>query len=162
MMTLLLSAAADENMAGTHAVEQPASESSSIRITSDTMDMDLAANVGIFKGNVSVIDSGMTLTSDKLTLRFSEAQELVLAEATGNVVIVQKDMNRRAMADTAVYTVEDGKIVLTGHPQLTTGKDTLSNAAKITYYRDNERFVAEGAADSTRPTIHFTPKKETK
>ncbi len=135
----------------------PATTASPAEITADSVDMDFEKRTALFRGNVQVNDRGMTLTSDLMLVQLSATNELKHVEASGNVVILQPQLNRKASSQKAVYDVAAGKIVLTGQPILQMGDNRMTNAAQITYFRDSQRVICEGTAGTDRPKIRFKP-----
>ena len=92
---------------------------------------DSSKNIGVFTGNVKVIDPRFNMQSDKLTvyLHRGEDQGLDKAVAEGNVGIVRDRPNPeggppdRAIgrAEHVVYTTSDGNAELTGMPKVQQG-----------------------------------------
>lgn len=92
---------------------------------------DSSNNIGVFTGNVKVIDPRFNMQSDKLTvyLHRGEQQGLDKAVAEGNVGIVRDRPNpgggppERAVgrAEHVVYTTSDGNAELTGMPKVQQG-----------------------------------------
>jgi lipopolysaccharide transport protein LptA len=92
---------------------------------------DSSKNIGVFTGNVKVIDPRFNMQSEKLTvyLHRGEDQGLDKAVAEGNVGIVRDRPNpeggppERAIgrADHVVYTTSDGNAELTGNPKVQQG-----------------------------------------
>jgi lipopolysaccharide transport protein LptA len=92
---------------------------------------DSSKNIGVFTGNVKVIDPRFNMQSDKLTvyLHRGEQEGLDKAVAEGNVGIVRDRPNpaggppERAIgrADHVVYTTSDGNAELTGNPKVQQG-----------------------------------------
>lgn len=94
---------------------------------------DSSTNIGVFTGNVKVIDPRFNMQSDKLTvyLHRGEQQGLDKAVADGNVGIVRDRPNSeggpadRAVgrAEHVVYTTSDGNAELTGMPKVQQGSN---------------------------------------
>lgn len=129
-----------------------------VEITADTMDMDFAKRLSTFSGNVVVREARMRLQADKMTVHFGENQKAERIECVGNVVIEQPEAGRTARAGRAEYDIVKGTIMLTENPSLKMGDSTLSNAARITYYRDDERVICDSAPNAERPVIRLSPK----
>ncbi|MFA5206037.1 MAG: LptA/OstA family protein [Lentisphaeria bacterium] len=136
----------------------PTSGAQEVQISSDSMDMNLGEHTASFTGNVLVRDPRYQIRSDKMIVRFSVDQQLERIEAVGNVQIDELTAKRRAVAGRADYDVIKGTFVLTDKPALSMGGDSMQNASKITYFRDNERVIFERGDDNQRPTLRFTPK----
>jgi lipopolysaccharide transport protein LptA len=108
------------------------------------LDMDYEKNIAVFHQDVIVEDPRMKMTADKMTVFFqpdSKTVEKVIAK--GRVRF--KKETKSAMADMAVYTAGDGKIVLTGNPKVKKGQDVISGE-KITFFRDDQRMLVEPRA----------------
>ena len=125
---------------------------------------DLLHNVGTFEGNVLVIDPKITVRSDHMVVYFGEAKNpqatnlvnrsLQKIEAHGAVVITSED--KKAVSENAVYTAVDGKVVLTGNPQVE-GPDGVVTGSKITFWRDQKKMDVES---STRLILYPEKTKE--
>lgn len=130
-----------------------AAPKSDIQITSDTMDMNLANHTTTFVGHVEVSDGTMRLTADRMTVLFGEDNKPQTIEATGNVLILQPDVKRKAKAGRAHYAVVTGVVTLTENPVLTEDRHALSGADKIIYNRDTQNAKTEGG----KPVIVIVP-----
>ncbi|MBU4200879.1 MAG: hypothetical protein KKE37_12195 [Verrucomicrobia bacterium] len=117
-----------------------ASETNSTVITSTRLTFDQQKRTAIFEEQVVVIDPQVKITADKLTVLFSEDNKVTSIEAQGKVVIQQGE--KKATCEMAQYEVNDGKFVLTGHPWVENGRDTLS-ADIITFWRNSNRILCE-------------------
>ena len=112
-------------------------------ITSDKLTFDYKKHYALFEDNVVVVDPQMKLMSERMTVTFNESNKVENIRAEGKVIIVQED--KTANSDLAVYNVDTGEIVLTGHPTVTRGKDVL-RGEKITFWRDENRMRVEKGA----------------
>jgi lipopolysaccharide transport protein LptA len=135
-------------------------------ITSEQLHGDYAHNVGTFEGNVLAVDPRMTVRSDKMTVFFggtnvvtatgtntTRSVQKIIAE--GAVVITTPD-NKKSNSDYAVYTAQDGQVVLTGHPRAESS-DGVVTGKKITFWRDTQKMDVEadpGATNRTRLLIY--------
>lgn len=115
-----------------------------LEITADAVEMDMARRVGVFTGDVVVLDRNMKVTSATLTLQFDEEKDLKRAIFEGGVRIVQRSEGRWATSERADYDVPKETIVLTGNPVLQQGGGILRNADKVIYRRDTGYFKTEG------------------
>lgn len=103
-------------------------------ITADKLLYDYRNQFAVFDNNVIVVDPQMRLTSDKLTVRFDESNQIQFIEARGQVYIEQEAQGFTARAELATYHVKEGKIVLEDSPQvLREGK--ILQGGTITYWR---------------------------
>ncbi|MDD5555957.1 MAG: LptA/OstA family protein [bacterium] len=114
-------------------------------ITSESLDLDHAANVAVFTTDVHVRDASGDIRSDVLTVHFDpEARVVRRLVATGRRVVIDTP-GRRAVSRRAEYTAEDGRIVLTGNPHIIQGRNTYA-ADRITIFKDRERTIFEPKA----------------
>lgn len=121
-------------------------------VTAESLQVDYQNNVGTFTGNVLVIDPRITVRADRMIVQFGAApldsgtnalhRTLQKIEAHGGVVITAED--KKAVADHAEYTAADGKVVLTGNPQVD-GPDGVVSGSKITFWRDQKKMDVESA-----------------
>lgn len=108
------------------------------------MDVDYKKNKAEFYDDVVVNDPQMKMTADKMTVYFaSKTKAIHKIIATGNVKFKKDD--RSAKSGKAVYTAEDGKVVLTGDPMVKKGMDIVQGEV-ITFYRDDSRMLVEPTA----------------
>ena len=107
-------------------------------ITSDKLTADYKQHFALFEGHVVVTDPQMQLTSEKMTVTFDNNNKIKFIKAEGKVNIRQDD--RLAKADVGTYDLETGKIVLTGNPRVTRGKDVLEGEV-ITMFRNESRLL---------------------
>jgi lipopolysaccharide transport protein LptA len=119
-------------------------------ITAEHLLFDYENSYAIFQDNVVVEDRDMNLTSDKLTVRFGENNEVTYLEAKGKVMI--KQAGRIARSDRATYSVTDGKITLTGSPQIKRGTDLIQGEV-ILINRDT------GKMQVTKPRVLIFPQE---
>lgn len=128
-------------------------------VTSDRLQVDYAHNVGTFEGNVLAVDPRITVRADKIIAFFGDGSNttrtLQRMFAEGGVVLSQD--NRKATADRAEFTAGDGKVVLTGKPEVETAQGTVTGA-KITFWQGQERMEVEsGATETNRTRLIFQP-----
>ena len=132
---------------------------------------DSNKNIGVFTGQVKVIDPRFNLQSDKLTvyLHRGEEQGLDKAIAEGNVGVVRDRPNseggppQRAIgrAEHAVYTSSDGNVELTGMPRVQQGGNTHVATSPQTVMLINQDGQLSTHGPS-RTEIHQEPKAEEK
>ena len=90
---------------------------------------DNAASVAEFVGNVKVRDPQFTLTCDRLKVTLSKTRKgMEMAEATGNVVIIQESTEKNGQttkaigkAGLAIYTPANGEVILKIWPSVQQG-----------------------------------------
>lgn len=112
-------------------------------ITSDRLTFDAKQRIALFEFNVLVTDPKMQLAADKLTVQFDEKGQAKTIKAEGRVTITQLD--RSAQSELATYDVPTGKIVLTGKPRITRGRDVLEGDV-ITYWRNEDKMICQPGA----------------
>ncbi|MCX7916368.1 MAG: hypothetical protein N3A53_08730 [Verrucomicrobiae bacterium] len=146
LIALPVSRASDESSA-------PAAPQPTI-VTSEKLSVDYLQNIGTFSGNVLVIDPRITVRADQMVVWFERAtntmtgsrsgelagRQLSRILAKGGVVITLND--RKAKADEAEYTAHDGRVVLSGQPELNTPDGRVSGET-IVFWRDTKKIEVE-------------------
>ena len=122
-------------------------------VTSDAFRLDQSQHQGIFTGNVVVSSKNFRLKTRELTVFFSQGVAPAGSAVTAGSSKVERlvargdvqiDMDgRTATSAEAEYTVVDGKVTLTGTPQITQGKDVITGTT-ITLYRADNRLEVDG------------------
>lgn len=121
---------------------QPAAGKEPVVITSRRMEADRMHERIVFSGDVTLKKEDITLTADSLIVFYDEATKGVREmEALGSVV-VRRD-NRVALAQRALYTSRDEKIVLTGDARIIENDNQLGGD-RITLFVREERSIVEG------------------
>ncbi|TSA32646.1 MAG: hypothetical protein D4R65_09120 [Verrucomicrobiaceae bacterium] len=108
--------------------DRPADAKTEITATKEA-NFDKAASVAEFIGQVIVRDPQFTLTCDRLKVTLSKTGKgIEVAEATGNVVIIQEntgksDQTSKAIgrSEFATYTPASGEVTLKGWPSVQQG-----------------------------------------
>lgn len=95
-------------------------------VDADQFEVDRAAHMAVFTGNVVVVRSDMTLRCDRLEGEFNKNSAGVLV-ATGHVVITRTSAGgaETATGSRADYNPKGGLVVMTGGVTLTQGGHTL-------------------------------------
>ncbi len=93
-------------------------EEATVTITSDgPMEIDQLKNTAIFNENVVAIQPGRELKADKMEVLFDPAgKRISRIICTGNVEVTQGE--NKSFSETAVYTADDKKMILSGRPKL--------------------------------------------
>lgn len=118
-------------------------------ITAEKIEYDNKEGVIMFDTNVVVDDPRFLLRSDQLLLFLdgtNSNQDVSQIMAIGHVCITNQ--NRSASCDKAVYTREDGQIVMTGNARLNSGGSAAGEVQgnRITFWLNDERMeVSEGS-----------------
>lgn len=143
--------------------EKQAAKQEPIHISSDRMVADTAKRTVDFSGNVRMTSSDSILRSDHLKILYKEGgftgesggtSEESIDEiiAAGNVSI--NFDNRVAVADHAIYTVDNGILVLTGKNASISSNKNLISGEKITLHRHDGRvFVESGSEGRVRAVL---------
>jgi lipopolysaccharide transport protein LptA len=108
-------------------------------ITSEKLFFDYDGKIAIFTGNVVLTDPDLQLTSDKLTVYMTADDDIEKLDAEGNVEIKMEGMHSKS--GKAVYTLVDGKVVLTEQPQVSRDGSILQ-AERIYYWRLENKLEA--------------------
>lgn len=112
-------------------------------ITADRIVFDEEQKYAEFDHNVKVRDPRAALDCEKVRLHLKDGNKIDWIEALSEVIIQVGE--RRAIADTAKYLVEEGKFVLEGSPKVSEGRHIMTGD-KITFWRDEQRMVCEPRA----------------
>jgi len=141
-------------------------------ITAEVLHGDYLHNLGTFEGNVLAVDPRMTVRADKMTVFFggtnvvtsagtntSRSVQKIIAE--GAVVMTTPD-NKITHSDRGVYTADDGKVVLTGHPKAESS-DGIVTGERITFWRESQRMDVETSqTDTNRARLLIYPDEQRK
>ena len=113
-------------------------------VTADKLTFDYIQKFALFEGRVLVNDPRLQLSSDRLTIVFTEDGGAQTIKAEGKVLLTQGD--KKARSDVATYDVPSGKIVLAGGPpQVMQGRNILEGEV-ITFWRDENRMIVQPQA----------------
>lgn len=96
-----------------------------VEVTSDQLTVNQADGTAIFTGNVLVVQGEMRMTSPKVTVEYDQATKKVTRlHAVDGVTLANG--GESAESQEAVYTVDDGHVLMTGNVLLTQGTSALS------------------------------------
>ena len=100
--------------------------SAPVEVASDNLTVNQTDGSALFEGNVVIGQGDMRLSADQVTVQYAEGGQnrIQSLTATGNVTLVSGE--DAAEAQKAVYDVEGGNVVLTGHVLLSQGQNVLS------------------------------------
>jgi lipopolysaccharide export system protein LptA len=145
---------------------------SPITISADKLEISQKAGTVAFEGHVSAQQDNLLITGKKLTIYAVKEKpkggkdnpggggvvdQIDRIEIEGEVKITQE--NKLATCDKAVYYRPEQKIVLSGNPRVSQGKDELYGQL-ITLYIMEERSVIEGGTQKpVQATIYPEGKK---
>lgn len=141
---------------------------SPLRIASDRMEANQKDRTILFEGNVVVQQDDLTITGRQLRVYTAEGQQdaagqsamvdkIDRIEVEGEVRITQKD--KVAVADKAVYYHGEDKIVLSGHPSVSQGEDTIQGRL-ITLLLAQGKSIVEGGAQTPVQAVLHPAKKD--
>ena len=141
-------------------------------VTSQRLQVDYAHNVVTFEGDVLAVDPRITVRADKMTVFFASTN--VTASASTNstpsveriiaegAVVITTPENKRSNSDRADYTAVDGKVVLTGNPQVQS-PDGVATGKRITFWRDQDKMDVESdQTDTNRTRLIIYPEEQRK
>lgn len=145
-----------------------------VKITSDSLRIDMANNELMFIGSVKVVDGNNILTCDRLTIFLDdekksasgktaagrtspELQGISRILADGDVVLTQIPENQTLMdsllqtakSDHLEYNVKQGIVVLSGDenkPTVSRGINSIVSGDRIEMLRDEDKFFTTGNA----------------
>ena len=121
-------------------------------ITSDRLEFDYKEYIALFEGHVKIVDPQFTMTSDKMLIFFENTNSVSRVDAVGHVHM--ESLDRKATCGKAVYTRNNGAIVMTIDPIVTKGENTL-RGQKITVWLGSSRVDVEGGVQ-----LQGTPDKK--
>ena len=113
-----------------------------VYIRSNTVHLDAKQRIFTYRGDVEAKRMDVTITSDVMTGKYDENNEIRTIIAQENVVITRADY-LKASSNRADYDVKTGVIVLTEGPELNDRGNVL-DADKVTIFLNEDRSEAEG------------------
>lgn len=156
----------------THAADPPATNTEpkveTIKITStDGFEYDITNGSAAYHGNVVVMDSTMTIQCKRLNVKFASdrpnnkkpATTALIAddiggrveqiEASGKVIITNRQDGSKATGEKAVFTATEQKVVLSGNrPTYTRSNGSAMKADEIIFDRSRGKFIAKGRIET--------------
>jgi lipopolysaccharide export system protein LptA len=128
-------------------------------VKADKLYLDDAAGTLVFKGNAVASQDGVEIFGDSLTVKYEgESRDIKRVVAKGNVRIVQE--TRTATSEHAVFSRDEGRIILTGSPKVFQG-DNFVQGQEITIFLNEQRSIVSGGSGG-RVNAIFTPQPEGK
>ncbi|WP_245743003.1 LptA/OstA family protein [Desulfobacula phenolica] len=136
-----------------HSQTQKTFKEAPLHVESDKMIAQKNTSMIEFIGNVKVTKADSIVFADSIQIYFMDDNKNKDAQnnikkivSTGNVKYIAGE--RKAFADKAVYTTQDGILVLTGKaPKLITGSSFVTGT-KITLFRNQDKVLVE--SDGTK------------
>ncbi len=130
-----------------------------VHITADRLKAFYKKGAYMFIGNVRAVRGDITLTSDKMNIQKDlNTGQIQTITCINDVVITQKD--KRATADKAIYeNTKYGKITLTGHAAVLSGKNIIKSD-RIIYYINKDYAVSQSDNKTKRVNVTIYPAKK--
>ena len=99
-----------------------------VEVSSDQLQINQADGSAVFTGNVVIGQGEMRLSASRVVVEYGQSngnQKISKMHATGGIVLVNG--SEAAEAEEAVYSIDNGNIVMTGNVILTQGQSALSS-----------------------------------
>lgn len=97
-----------------------------VEVTAESLSVNQSDGSAVFEGKVDVSQGEMRMTADKVNVHYNqETKAIAKLVAEGNVLLVQGP--DAAEANEAVYSIDDGTVVMTGN--VTVVQDTTTITA---------------------------------
>lgn len=131
-----------------------------IDIESDTLEVQDAEKLAIFRGNVKAVQADMTLRSKELHVKYSGGQgagnRITTIRAKGKVVITTKD-DQTATSDWALFDVKSQTVTIGGDVVLSQGENVIKGDRLVIDLKTNRsRFENRGdIATGKRPRVRM-------
>lgn len=117
-----------------------------VEVTADSLSVDQSDGTAVFSGNVMIGQGDMRITAGQVRVSYADASSdatgrVERLEASGGVTLVSGA--EAAEAREAIYSIDNGTIVMSGDVVLTQGRNALS-AGKLTVNLKAGTGVLEG------------------
>ncbi|MBI2438065.1 MAG: hypothetical protein HYV36_04535, partial [Lentisphaerae bacterium] len=99
-------------------------DTNSIVVTSTRLSFEQQQHQAVFEDNVVLTERETRILTYRLKVFFREDNKLDRLEAEGGVVITRNDL--KATSQKASYDLKEGRLQLTGYPQVERDQDTLT------------------------------------
>lgn len=143
--------AEDKPALGSYSSDQP------IEIASDHLEGNDLAGTAKFSGNVVAKQGDVSIYAEELSIYYQSGSRAIdKIVALNGVRIIQGE--RTATGDKAVFFNQQGKVVLSGNPQVHQGQDFVQGD-EITVFLNEERSVVTGK-EGGRVNAVFHPQGE--
>lgn len=118
-----------------------------VEVTADTFAVNNADGTAVFSGGVRVTQGEMVLSAAEVQVNYApEGQAISQLVASGGVSVT--NLADTAKADTAIYTIDTGVIVLSGNVLLTQGPSSMQGE-KLTINLKDGSGIMEGRVTTT-------------
>ncbi len=96
-----------------------------VEVTAESLSVNQSDGSAVFEGNVDISQGEMRMTADKVNVHYQQDnQGIEKLVATGNVLLVQGP--DAAEANEAVYTIDDGTVIMTGSVTVVQAATTIT------------------------------------
>lgn len=117
-----------------------------VEVTAESLSVDQSDGTAVFSGNVMIGQGDMRITAGQVRVHYAEGGndatgQIERLEASGGVTLVSGA--EAAESRQAVYSIDNGTIVMTGDVVLTQGRNAMS-AGKLSVNLKNGTGVLEG------------------
>lgn len=102
--------------------------SQAVEVSSDTLSINQTDGSAVFTGNVVIGQGTMRLSANRVVVEYAvggSTKRISKMHANGGVLLVNG--TEAAEADQAVYSIDNGNIIMTGNVILTQGQSALSS-----------------------------------
>lgn len=129
---------------GNHDVNAP------VNFSADRIEVQDRADRVIIAGNVIVVQAGMQLNADRMTIAYTQAggTQVNRIDATGGVTVKRDDQTARG--DVAVYDLNRKLVTMLGNVKLTQGSNVL-NGGRLMIDLTTGRATVDGEGGTSAP-----------
>lgn len=112
-------------------------------IRADRVVFDEAEGVADLEGHVRLRDADVAMDCGRVRVYLKEAREISWIEALDEVIIRSGESDgMRAVADKAVYWVDEGKFILEGRPMVQSGVNIMTGD-RISVWHETQQMICE-------------------
>lgn len=106
-----------------------------VEVDADNLSINNADGSAVFSGNVSVVQGDMRLTAGEVRVEYTaDGGGIKTLHASGGVMLI--NASDAAEAQDAVYTIDEGNVVMTGNVLLTQGQNAISGQKLVLNLKD--------------------------
>ena len=107
-----------------------------VEVTAESLAVNQSDGSAVFEGNVDISQGEMRMKADKVNVHYhEETQGIARLVALGNVLLVQGP--DAAEADEAIYSIDDGTVVMTGNVTVVQALTTITSDKMLLNLTDN-------------------------
>ncbi len=135
-----------------------------IEVEADKLEIRDDENISIYSGNVSLVQGSMQFRSDKMVIRFNDANEIQLMEMTGSpATFRQLDNDNKEIfgrADRLDYHEPRSLLIFSGNARFDNGGNTIEGSSiQVNTETDSIEAKSDKADDRVRVVIQPKSKK---